>query len=245
MISHGIRPVVTIRRSSTRVAYYDASLPEDLADMLWKGPHAVTALGDPLQSGGVRCTVRLNWGAQQYVMKHYIEPSWRHALKRSIQPSRAWSTWTATHRLADAGIATPRPVACVENRWARFRRDSFLMYPYVEGLTLRSYFADQQTQPRPLVDNLWQQLDELWQRLKQLRASLSDTNLGNFIVSPSGQLWVIDLDKTRFHRIAYLASRHQARGWRQLLRSAKNCYAASGFAIQPNGRPINCVSISS
>jgi hypothetical protein len=126
---------------------------------------------------------------------------------------------------ASAGIATPRPVACVENRLACFRRDSLLMYLYVEGRTIRSHFARRDPSDHITNECLWLQLDELWRRLRQLRASLADINLGNFIVAPDGQLWVIDLDKARFHRLASTAGRQQERGWRQLLRSAAKCQA--------------------
>jgi hypothetical protein len=36
-------------------------------------------------------------------------------------------------------------------------------------------------------------------------------------------LWVIDLDKARFHRTAYMAAKQQQRGWEQFMRSAAKC----------------------
>jgi hypothetical protein len=56
-----------------------------------------------------------------------------------------------------------------------------------------------------------------------LRVSLGDTNVANFIVGPTGQLWLIDLDKSRFHRAPEVAAPHQKRAWSQLLRSASKC----------------------
>jgi hypothetical protein len=211
------------RRSVWRVAHFDASLPTDLHAELWNDPSALVAGGEILQSKGVRKTVRVLCQQRPYVMKHYVEPTRRHALKQTVQPSRAWRTWKFTHRLADAGIATPRPVACVENRWGPLRRDSFLMYPYVEGRTLRSLFSVEAKQSSSVHERLWQQLNELWQRLVELRVSLGDTNLGNFIVCPAGRLWLIDLDKSRFHRRARAAAPCQQRAWTQLLRSAAKC----------------------
>ena len=61
--------------------------------------------------------MRLPVHSQSLVLKHYVEPSRRHALKQMVLPSRAWKTWDFSHRLADSGVATPRPVACIENRW--------------------------------------------------------------------------------------------------------------------------------
>jgi hypothetical protein len=124
-----------------------------------------------------------------------------------------------SHRLADAGIATPRPLACIENRWGSLQRDSFLMYSYVEGRTLGDCLKSD-CLPLGSVRAVWRQLEELWVRLKELRVSLADANIGNFIVTPKCGLRVIDLDKSQFHRLGYLAHRAQQRGWQKLLRSA-------------------------
>jgi Lipopolysaccharide kinase (Kdo/WaaP) family len=214
-------PVVS--GSWTRVVRVDASLPEDFVTMLHQQPAALLDRGEELRSNGARRTVRLNWQSRSFVLKHYVEPTRRHALKQLVLPSRAWSTWSFTHRLAASGVTTPRPVACVENRWGPLRRDSFLLYPYVEGRTLRSYFTAEAKQSPAIHDRLWRLLNDLWQRLVELRVSLGDTNLGNFIVTPDDQLWLIDLDKSRFHRSCYAAYRHQRRAWNQLLRSAAKC----------------------
>jgi thiamine kinase-like enzyme len=85
---------------------------------------------------------------------------------------------------------------------------------------LRSCIAEDAKRSPTVRDRLWQQIHELWQHLLELRVSLGDTNLGNFIVSPAGQIWLIDLDKSRFHRAADIAAPYQERAWKQLLRSA-------------------------
>jgi tRNA A-37 threonylcarbamoyl transferase component Bud32 len=211
---------IVSRQSFRRAVHYDTSLPTDLVSILWADPASLVARGKPLQAKGARQTVRLEWNSRSFVLKHYREPTRRHALKQLILPSRAWRTWNFTRRLVEAGIATPRPVACVENRWGVLRRDSFLMYPYVEGRTLRTCIAEDAKQSPTVRDRLWHQIHELWERLLELHVSLGDTNLGNFIVTPAGQIWLIDLDKSRFHRVAQAAAPHQERAWKQLLRSA-------------------------
>src|SRR5689334_14010074 len=127
-------PASTIRRRSFGcVALYDSSLPKDLVSTLWSDPESLIAQGKSLQTKGARRTVRVEWDSQRYVLKHYREPTRRHALKQLITTSRASKTWQFTHRLVNAGVATPRPVACIEKRWGLLRLDSFLMYPYIEG----------------------------------------------------------------------------------------------------------------
>lgn len=225
---------IPARRSWWRVAYLNAMLPEDLREVLWR---SAIAAGEPLRHGGARSTVRLRWSNRSYVVKHYVEPTLRHSIKQNIARSRARTTWLTAHRLADAGIATPRPVACIENRFGPFRSDSYLIYPYVEGQTLRSYLGCEESAARPLVAELHDQLVEFWFRLKQLRISLGDSNLRNFIIGNGGQLWVIDVDKARFHRMDYVAARRYERGLHQLKRSAgKTGGMARRFVEDLHGR---------
>ena len=220
-----------VRRSAKRVADCDASLPRELADALFDRPEALVEAGELLRVNGARRTVLLQWGEARFVLKHYVEPTRRHALKQLVQRSRARSSWLMSHRLADAEIATPRPVACIENRWGGLQRDSFLMYPYVEGRTLGECLKSDDL-PVASLRALWHQLVKLWDRLKELRVSLADTNVGNFIVTPDCRLWVIDLDKSRFHRLHYVAHLKQRRGWQQVLRSAvRHCTNPSAAAI--------------
>jgi hypothetical protein len=107
------------------------------------------------------------------------------------------------------------------------------MYRYQEGQTLRALLAGATGgSSSSQVEDVWQQLRQMWQRLSELRASLADTNVGNFIICPAGRLWVIDLDKARFYRSAQAAARQRERGWRQLLRSAEIA-KAGGRAAAP------------
>jgi len=100
------------------------------------------------------------------------------------------------------------------------RLDSYLMYPYVEGHTLRSYFADEAKQTVSMSERIRQQVHELWARLRELKVSLGDAHSGNFVVCPEGQVWLIDLDKSRFHRAAKTAAARQRHAWKKLVKSA-------------------------
>jgi hypothetical protein len=214
------------RQSWTRLITADRGLPSEMVEALWETPDSVVALGEPLRKVGARSTVKLQWSGQSYVLKHYVEPTLRHALKQNVSQSRAKATWLAAHRLADAGIATPRPVAFVEKRFGPFRGESYLLYPYVEGQTLRAFLGDEKRLSMPLLSPIREQLVEFWNCLKRLQVSLADTNLKNFIVGDAQRLWVIDLDKARFHRDPHAAARQQERGWRQMANSAQrtgNC----------------------
>jgi len=175
------------RDTLLRAAIFDPELPSDLMERLWRDPAAVLASGELMRRTGLRRTVRIDWNSKQYVLKQY-RPTYWHFIRQLLSRSWASLTFKSTVRLLNAGIPTPRPVACIENRWGNFRRDSFLMYEYVEGVTLRSYLKGKARHARPLTESLTRQVRELWQQLADLRASLDDTHTGNFIVCPAGRL---------------------------------------------------------
>jgi hypothetical protein len=208
---------VTARRSFTRVAHFHRALSPELQEVLWSSPMSLIERGETMRRTGQRWTVRLEWDSQPYVLKRYA-PNWAQAALQLAIPAVAWSTWSFTRKLIRAGVRTPPPLACVENRWGPLRRDSFLMYPYVEGRILNSYFGAPEEKHNPIIARLWRQLDELWGRLGQLNAHLDDANLNNFVVAPTGDLWVIDLDKGRFHHKASAAEHRLKIGWKKLNR---------------------------
>jgi YD repeat-containing protein len=217
------RTRVRLHGSRRRVAWLTEALPADLADTLWSRPESLVELGKPLRNNGRRVTVQLAWGGRQFVLKHYVENSRRHAVKRLIQHSRAWLAWRTSHQLADEGFLTPRPVACVENRWLRLRSDSFIMYPYVDGETLRRHFDGEIEVSATDRQWFWRQYCDLWDRLTERLITLGDGNLSNFIVAPDRRLWVIDLDKTRFHRLPTIANWYRRQRWKQIMRCVTRC----------------------
>jgi hypothetical protein len=218
LLSFAESATLLVRRSPARRVMYAEWLPSDLVEALWQEPTALLTRSEVLQQRGVRQTVRLDWGPRSFVLKRYVEPSWRHAAKQLVMPSRASITWRISHHLADGGILTPRPVACIENRWGALGLDSYLMYPYVKGETVSNYLL-RQHDPEEQAARLVGQCEELWQRLAVLGASLGDANTGNFIVTSTNDLWVIDLDKARRFRSGFLAERQRRRTWRQLMLS--------------------------
>jgi hypothetical protein len=216
----------------------DRHLPDDIATLLWQAPDSLVAMGEPLRQVGARSTVKLFWDNEAYVLKHYVEPTLRHSLKQNVSRSRACTTWLTAHKLADAGFSTPRPVAFVENRLGPFRGDSYLLYPYVAGETLRSYLKNDEVQQSSLLSEIREQLVAFWSRLKQMRVSLADTNLKNFIVGDAQRLWVIDVDKVRFHRLTYAAARQHQRGWQQLTRSAQKAGNAATHLVSEMAKQL-------
>ncbi len=178
----------------------------ELVELLWNTPDELVEMGKPLfRVPSVRTTVLVRIGNRDYVVKRWVERSRRHALKQLIMPSRAARCWRNVQFLLKNGISTPSPVAYREDRFGPFRGTSYYVYPYVPGRTL-----DVRDAPPPrgkLESEVALQAVRLWQQMGSARVSLSDVKSQNFILGPTGRLWVIDLDKLRYHMSDYTATR--------------------------------------
>lgn len=206
------------RRSAGRIFYYDPSLPPSLTEALWRGPETLLAAGKIMrQTGKSRSTVLVEWGSIRYVLKHYGSRSLRHTVKHSLVGSQARHAYELGCTLADAGVPTPRPVACIDNSGRVLGRDSYLIYPYVEGCSLADAIGSRAIDDRQ-IEHAERQLEALWQQLIELRVGLRDANTGNVILTPEGRLWLIDLDDCRFHHSGLIARHRLHRRWDQLCR---------------------------
>lgn len=208
-----------VRTSSTRIMHHNASLPEDLVEALWEQPERILDSGTVMRKTHLKSAVKIEYGSRSYVMKHYFERSLAFALKKTLRGTQARNAFELGCTLADAGIKTPRPMAYVDNIREGLRRDCFLLYPFVEGLSLRSAINEGHMDDADVARAI-DQVEELWNRLIELRVALYDANAGNFVVSPKGELWLIDLDDSRI-RSALFARAHLLNKWFQVHRSMR------------------------
>ena len=189
----------TMDRFSTRSTFTKAmsclaSADEALVERLWADPNSLVDCGEKLvQKDCVRTTVRLNAHYEQFVVKRYVERSFRHFAKQCVSRSRAQRCWTDCWYLYDHGYPTPMPIAYFEERLAFLRGSSFFVYEFVEGKTLRDKAAGENNQR--LIRKYILQLVDIWRLHFRLRVNLTDGHPANFLINSAGKMWVIDLDK--------------------------------------------------
>ncbi len=164
---------------------------------------ALRSGGDRLLEGarvlkeGDRCTVvRLDADGQALVLKRYNLKRPFHTATHMLLRSRAAWCWINGHRLREAGLSTPEPLACCEHRLGPLRFQSYLLMPFVEGPTLRDYVDHHAPSPAEL-DRVAAEFARIWSVLGSLRAGHDDTKATNFIVGADGSLWMLDLDGVR------------------------------------------------
>ncbi|MEX1198875.1 MAG: lipopolysaccharide core heptose(I) kinase RfaP [Pseudohongiellaceae bacterium] len=151
--------------------------------------------GQMIKDGDTTTVVRLTLGGQGCIVKRYNLVSTAHAIKRALQPSRAWRHWYHAHRLLTLGAWTPEPLLVMERRWGPLRRQAWLVTEFVEG---RNLLQDVGTLDEPEKrQRVLAQFRDWFVFMRRHRVNHGDMKISNFISRPGGLL-VLDLDGMRW-----------------------------------------------
>ncbi|KAB2920692.1 MAG: hypothetical protein F9K30_15950 [Dechloromonas sp.] len=189
------------RRLAVVLREEQAALQPLLAD-----PDAAVAAGRLLKDGGTCTVAAAEVAGRQLVIKRYNLKHWRHALSRAWRPSRAWHSWQAAHRLLFFGIATPLPLALIEERAGPLRGRAFLVAEHCPGDNLLETL-DPAQEPLPAIGQALLRLFSTLHRLKISHGDLKATNL----LWHAGRIVLIDLDALVQHR----SERSFRRAWQR------------------------------
>ena len=117
-----------------------------------------------------------------------------------------WHSWREGHRLRFLGIATPQPLALIEERVGPLRRRAFLVCEHCPGRNL----LDLLSPDREPDDDVARAIVSLFSSLHALRISHGDLKATNLLFD-DGKVFVIDLDAVRQHR----SQQSYASDWRR------------------------------
>lgn len=164
-----------------------------LLNELLARPSVVIGNGRVLKHDGTTTVVVAGDAERRWVVKRYNTKNRWHAVRRLVRVSRAANCWTAAWWLADAGVATPRPVAVMEERMLGFLRGrSYFVSEFIDGATLDHVLRHGGDDPSWLVE----QAAEIVLRLRAAGIVHGDMKATNFVVS-EGRMHLVDLDATR------------------------------------------------
>jgi tRNA A-37 threonylcarbamoyl transferase component Bud32 len=184
---------------------------------LLENPDAFIPAGTILKAGNSATVAHITIGSQAVVVKRYNIKNAVHALRRGLRTSRAMVSWRNAQRLRFLGIATPRPLAVIEERWGGLRKKAYFIMAHQPGQTidqaLRAAIADPHQ-----VKQLLTKLETLLGQLAAARISHGDCKATNFLLS-SGRLYLVDLDGMRAHRRRSTFRRAFRRDMRRLVRN--------------------------
>lgn len=180
---------------------------EALAPLL-ADPDRLLEAGHILKHGGTCTVARVELNGRSLVIKRYNLKSAGHALSRAFRPSRAWHSWVEGHRLALLGIATPAPLALIEERLGPLRRRAWLVNALCPGPNLRDHLAPHVASGPPAAEA--EALRSLFATLHRERISHGDLKATNLLWQ-DGRVVLIDLDAMIQHR----SDAAHARAWRK------------------------------
>ena len=170
--------------------------------------------GEQLKQGRTATVARIVQDGHQWVLKRYNIKSLAHAISRAWRPSRAWHAWIEGHRLQALGIATPQPVAIVEERTGPLRGRAWLLTEHVPGSNLRDLLDER----RPPPEALGQSLLSLFSSLARMQITHGDLKATNLIWN-GARVVMIDLDAMVQHHSKLAHVRAWSRDRARLLRN--------------------------
>lgn len=191
---------------------------EDQLAPLFKDLDTAIANGQPLKKGGSATVAKVEWQGQTLVIKRYNLKNWLHRISRWFRPTRAWHSWQGGNRLRTLGIATPKPLAMVEERFGPLRGRGYLITECSSGLGLVK--ALEQSNNDTLA-SLTGELQFLLQRFREHKISHGDFKATNLLWDSqrSPSLSLIDLDVIRWHNNPSRWRKHYRKDVRRLLRN--------------------------
>lgn len=172
--------------------------------------------GQILKNGDTSYISRLTWNSKDVVVKRYNHKGFIHSLRHTIKRSRARRGWLHGHRLGMLNIATPRPLAYIEQRRGLLVWQSYLVTEYVKGRELKNFLRDDKTseKKRSIVS---QQVAELLDSLSEHKITHGDLKHTNILITENGTV-LTDLDAMQAHKLNWFYKFKRSRDLERFLR---------------------------
>jgi len=190
-----------------------------LQQMLLATPDAlVEDISRQRLKNGNTCTVALaEINGRKLVVKRYNIKSFWHWLGRFWRSSRAADSWSNAHRLLMYGVATPAPVALLEQRFGPLRGRAYFIADYIATPDVAQWLQSTSVTDKQKKSGL-EALARLMYKLMLLQIAHGDLKASNIHID-GGWPVLIDLDSLREFRCKVWFETSHVRDLKRLLRN--------------------------
>ncbi len=234
-IEQGLRKFLRTNRRHETIRYgrwrgladrklLEAVSPAEIAS----GLDEAMARGQVLKDGGTCFVSRVKLGGLDVVIKRYNHKGLLHSLRHTFKGSRARRCWLNANRLLLLGIATPQPLAYLDQYQGPLLRRSYFITEFVNGQGLHGILRDRdvpEDRKQRLIDGVVHTLD----RMASHGISHGDLKHTN-ILCRENTIVLADLDGMEIHRIAWVQRRCHRR---DMARFHRDVAASPGRADHP------------
>jgi tRNA A-37 threonylcarbamoyl transferase component Bud32 len=140
---------------------------------------------------GNTCTIGLaEIAGKQVVIKRYNIKSFWHSVKLAIKQSRAAKSWANAHRLQIYNIATPQPLAFLEEKNG-INSKSYFLSEFVDAPDIAEFFASEKN--TEIKQSVAYEVSRLFYKMSLLRIVHGDCKASNIKIK-DGKPILLDLD---------------------------------------------------
>jgi tRNA A-37 threonylcarbamoyl transferase component Bud32 len=155
--------------------------------------------GQILKNGNTCYVSRLMLNGQDVVVKRYNHKGFIHSLRHTIKKSRARRGWLQGHRLGMLNIATPKPLAYIEQLKEKLIWKSYLVTEYVDGQKLYDFLQNSNV-TKEQHSMIIQQIKGLLDKMGEYHITHGDLKHTNILVTDNGPV-LTDLDGMKAHKL--------------------------------------------
>jgi len=193
--------------------------------------HAVDALmreGQVLKNDHASFVSRVLWNGQDAVVKRYNHRGLWHSFRHTLKGSRAQRNWRNAQRLLSLQIATPEPLAYVDQYRGPLLWQSYFVARFVAGPQVHEILRDRSV-PAEQKQRVHDQVLDLLRRMAEHGISHGDMKHTNILYDGT-EIVLTDLDAMRIGGIGWLW-RHRYR--RDLDRYLRDFVPRDGAVASP------------
>ena len=180
---------------------------------------AVDALmhqGQILKNDRASFVSRVLWNGHDTVVKRYNHRGLWHSLRHTIKGSRAKRNWLNAHRLVHLKIATPEPLAYIDQYRGPLLWQSYFVARFVPGPQVHEILRDE-TMVQAQKQRVSDQVLDLLRRMAEHGISHGDMKHTNILYDGTGVV-LTDLDAMRIGGTGWLRRRRYRRDVDRYLR---------------------------